>query len=219
MRNRTTTLKTTSPTRRTERGGPDRGYFVDVKTLAAALTSKSHSLASPGTLLKVPTPKEELDRHGEALTPDYIRYALRDVQTTWERFDVLARLFATFSLSDTVLMTSTARPVSAKPISRTMKIRPWVRADFPPELTGAIMSTYFGGRAEVHIRRQITPVVHCDFLSMYPTVCTLMGLWSFVRANGVTYRDDTGDQGAVAGSRDNVVNGFARSVVGVTSRR
>jgi hypothetical protein len=43
----------------------------------------------------------------------------------------------------------------------------------------------------VHIRRQITPVVHCDFLSMYPTVCTLMGLWNFVRADGVTYRDDT----------------------------
>ena len=53
------------------------------------------------------------------------------------------------------------------------------------------MSAYFGGRAEVHIRRQITPVVHTDFLSMYPTVCTLMGLWSFVRANGVTYRDET----------------------------
>ena len=29
-----------------EPAGPDRGYFVDVKTLAAALTSKSHSLAS-----------------------------------------------------------------------------------------------------------------------------------------------------------------------------
>jgi hypothetical protein len=25
---------------------------------------------------------------------------------------------------------------------------------------------------------------------MYPTVCTLMGLWGFVRANGVTHRDD-----------------------------
>jgi hypothetical protein len=41
------------------------------------------------------------------------------------------------------------------------------------------------------IRRQITPVVHCDFLSMYPTVCTLLGLWNFVRANGVTQHDNT----------------------------
>jgi hypothetical protein len=48
--------------------GPDRGYLVDVRTLAAALTSKSHSLASLSGLLKVPTPKKESDEHGGALT-------------------------------------------------------------------------------------------------------------------------------------------------------
>src|ERR1700722_9903367 len=37
----------------------------------------------------------------------------------------------------------------------------------------------------------ISPVVHTDFLSMYPTVCTLMGLWSYVRAKGMTRHDDT----------------------------
>src|SRR5271166_4901620 len=47
-----------------EQVGPDRGYFVDVKTLAAALTSKSHSLASLSALLNVPTQKEESDEHG-----------------------------------------------------------------------------------------------------------------------------------------------------------
>jgi hypothetical protein len=55
------------------------------------------------------------------------------------------------------------------------------------------MSTYFGGRAEVHIRREITPVIHCDFLSMYPTVCTLMELWRFVIARGVKWADATAD--------------------------
>ena len=176
-----------------ERVGPDRGYFIDVKTLAAALTSKSHSLASLSELLKVPTLKKESDEHGEALTPDYVRYALRDVQTTWECFDVLARRFATFRLNDTGLYDLYSEASLGKAYLRTMKIKPWreVQPDFPPELIGAIMSAYFGGRAEVHIRRQITPVVHCDFLSMYPTVCTLMGLWRFVQANGVTYRDDT----------------------------
>lgn len=51
------------------------------------------------------------------------------------------------------------------------------------------MSSYFGGRAEVHIRRTIVPTLYCDFASMYPTVCTLMGLWRFVIAQGV----DEGD--------------------------
>ncbi|MGA7196814.1 hypothetical protein [Roseiarcus sp.] len=173
--------------------GPDRGYFVDVKTLAAALTSKSHSLASLSALLKVPTPKNESDEHGGALTPDYVRYGLRDVQTTWECFDALAQRFATFGLNDTGLYDLYSEASLGKAYLRTMRIRPWreVQPDFPPELVGQILSAYYGGRAEVLIRRQTTPVVHCDFLSMYPTVCTLMGLWGFVRADGVTYRDDT----------------------------
>jgi hypothetical protein len=71
--------------------------------------------------------------------------------------------------------------------------KPWreVQPDFPPKLIGHILSAYYGGRSEVHIRRQIVPVIHTDYLSMYPTVCTLMGLWDFVRANGVMHSDDT----------------------------
>jgi hypothetical protein len=174
--------------------GPDRGYFVDVKTLAAALTSKSHSLASLSELLKVPTPKNESDEHGGALTPDYVRYGLRDVHTTWECFDVLARRFASFGLHETGLYELYSEASLGKAYLRAMGLKPWqeVQRGFPLHLVGAIMSAYFGGRAEVHIRRQITPVVHCDFLSMYPTVCTLMGLWQFVRANGMTYGEDTG---------------------------
>jgi DNA polymerase elongation subunit (family B) len=41
------------------------------------------------------------------------------------------------------------------------------------------MSSYYGGRAEVKIRREVVQVLYCDFLSMYPTVCTLMDLWKF----------------------------------------
>jgi hypothetical protein len=40
------------------------GYFVDVKTLAAALTSQSHSLESLSELLKVPTKKELSEEYG-----------------------------------------------------------------------------------------------------------------------------------------------------------
>jgi hypothetical protein len=182
-----------TPDETEEKIGPDRGYFVDVKTLAAALTSKSHSLASLSDLLKVPTPKEESDEHGGTLTPEYVRYGLRDVQTTWECFDNLARRFATFGLHETGLYELYSEASLGKAYLRAMGIKPWqdVQRGFPLHLVGAIMSAYFGGRAEVHIRRQITPVVHTDFLSMYPTVCTLMGLWSFVRAKGVTHHDDT----------------------------
>ena len=74
-----------------------------------------------------------------------------------------------------------------------MGIRPWreIQKDFAPATIGAIMSSYFGGRAEVHIRRTIVPAIYCDFASMYPTVCTLMGLWRFVIAQGIVEEDTT----------------------------
>ncbi len=56
-----------------ERSDADRGYFVDVKTLAAALTSGSHSLESLSELLQVPTRKEPSEEHGGPLTAEYIR--------------------------------------------------------------------------------------------------------------------------------------------------
>ena len=53
------------------------------------------------------------------------------------------------------------------------------------------MSTYFGGRSEVHVRRAICRVLYCDFRSMYPSVSVLMGLWRYVIASGVSWHDAT----------------------------
>ena len=76
---------------------------------------------------------------------------------------------------------------------KQMGVRPFreVQPDFPPHLTGLIMTTYFGGRAEVRWRREIRQVLYCDFLSMYATLCTLMGLWRFVIAEGIEWSDST----------------------------
>ena len=87
------------------------------------------------------------------------------------------------------------RRASARPILREMGIKPWrqIQPDFDPEIIGAIMSSYFGGRAEIHRRREIVQTLYTDFASMYPTVCTLMGLWRFVIAPGMTHEDATAD--------------------------
>src|SRR6185437_1203841 len=42
-------------------------------------------------------------------------------------------------------------------------------------------------------RRMICRVLYCDFLSMYPTVCTLMDLWRFITATGVNGRSAKGE--------------------------
>lgn len=172
---------------------PDRGFFVDVKTLAASLTSQSHSLASLAKLLGT-TPKSSVDTFDGPLTPEMVRYGMNDVQVTWECFAELAKRYDAYGLQ-AGLHDLYSEASLGKAFLTAMKIEPWrqVQPDFPPHVLGQIMSTYYGGRAEVHIRRQITPVIHCDFLSMYPTVCTLMGLWRFVIADELKWTDATAD--------------------------
>ena len=58
--------------------------------------------------------------------------------------------------------------------------------DFPKEKLGYAQVAFFGGRASAHIRKQPVPVVHTDFLAMYPTVNILMGLWPFFIAKKVS---------------------------------
>ncbi len=171
---------------------PDRGFFLDVKTLAASLLGQSHSLASLSALLRT-TPKSALDSYEGRLSAEMVAYCLNDVQATWECYEVLAARFASLGLSQTGVHELYSEASLGKARLQAMGVRPWmeVQPGFPPELIGQIMSTYFGGRAEVHIRREITPVIHCDFLSMYPTVCTLMGLWRFVIADGMDSVDAT----------------------------
>jgi hypothetical protein len=178
--------------KRGDRMDAERGFFVDVKTLAAALTSGSHSLASLTRLLGV-TPKSPLDDYGGPLTPEMVRYGMNDVQLTWECYAALAAKFQAYGLEDADVCDLYSEASLGKMFLRAMGIKPWREAqpNFPPALIGQIMSGYYGGRAEVHIRREITPVIHCDFLSMYPTVCTLMGLWRFVIAEGIEPNDAT----------------------------
>ncbi len=53
------------------------------------------------------------------------------------------------------------------------------------------MQAYFGGRAEARIRHTAVPVVHTDIMSEYPTVNTLLGLWSPLTAETLRIEEAT----------------------------
>jgi hypothetical protein len=59
------------------------------------------------------------------------------------------------------------------------------------EVMGLAMTTYYGGRAECHIRKVAVPVVYCDFKSTYPTIHILMGLRGFLTAKEILAEDAT----------------------------
>jgi hypothetical protein len=71
-----------------------RGSLIDLKTIAAALFSRSFSLASLADFLKTPTRKAESGGHGKQLTERYLRYAVQDVQVTWECYQALRDRYA-----------------------------------------------------------------------------------------------------------------------------
>lgn len=172
---------------------PRPGYFVDDRTLATALTSRSFDLAGLADFLGTEHRKLKTQDHGKSITEDYLFYAKQDVQVTWECYCKLLDKFAEHNFKTIFPHQIFSEASIGKAYFKEMNIRPFreVQPDFPDCLFGIIMSTYFGGRAEVHHRRIISQVIYCDFLSMYPTVCTLMGLWRFAIASGLIWRDCT----------------------------
>lgn len=177
------------------RSNARRGHFIDVKTIASALFAKGFSLASLSKFLDVPSPKLDFDNFDGPITDDMVRYAVRDVQATWECYSELIARFGALNLHQTNPEKIYSEAGIGKGYIREMGIEPWreVQPEVPNDLLAKIMSSYFGGRSEVRIRREIRQVILCDFLSMYPTVCTLMGLWRFVIADGMAWRDATAE--------------------------
>lgn len=186
--------------RKQGRKAPHRaGHFVDVKTLAGALFARSFSLARLSTFLKIENLKLEFDEFDGPVTDAMIGYAVRDGQATWECYAALIARLDRLGLPNVAPDKIYSEASIGKAYIAAMGIGPWRKSqpDFPRPLLANIMGSYFGGRSEIRIRREVRQVVLCDFLSMYPTVCTLMGLWRFITADGMTWRDATAETAAL----------------------
>jgi len=172
-----------------------RPVFVDVSTLAQALLSRIFNLRDLAEFLGTSHRKRDTGDHGKELKFEYLDYALQDVQVTWECYVELRCRFAVHGLVQTPIHRIFSEASIGKGYLREMAVRGWreMQPGFPETLLGKIFGTYFGGRTEVRQRRAVTQVLYCDFTSMYPTVSTLMGLWSFVIAKGMTWRDATSE--------------------------
>src|SRR5215203_109369 len=127
-----------------------RGHFVDVRTLAGALLGGSWSLERLTDHLETEHRKLETEEHGEALGEEYLGYAVRDVQATWECFEHLQRQYESYGLTETSIDKIYSEASLGKAYLKQMGIQPWreLQPDFPAELLGIIMNTYNGGRSE-----------------------------------------------------------------------
>jgi hypothetical protein len=172
-----------------EKGYTFRGHFLDLQTLASALTDQHHTLETACEAFSVEHGKHHARQHG-AVTEQYIDYNRRDVLATFELAEKLLEELgkhaiaraATQILSTASLGKDYLRAAGIKPILER-------QPDFPKEYLGYAQSAFYGGRASVHIRKVACPVVYTDFFPMYPTVNILMDLWSFDRARDINVQE------------------------------
>jgi len=162
-----------------------RGHFLDLRTLAFALTDGSYTLEKACEEFGVEHGKQRVSRHG-IVADTYIKYNRRDVLATAE---LAVKLLEEYDKHDIRLQETKAySPASiGKAYLRRMGIKPILQRqpDFPKSYLGYAQSAFFGGRTSAHIRKVPVPVVYTDFLSMYPTVNSLMDLWRFVTARKI----------------------------------
>jgi len=174
-----------SATGKAEQGYIFRGHVLDLRTLAFALTDRGPSLDSACVAFGVEHGKQRAESHG-VVTEEYIDYNRRDVLATAE---LAVKLLEEYDKHPITLQATKAySPASiGKAYLRAMGIKPILerQPDFPKKYLGFAQSAFFGGRTSAHIRKILVPVVYTDFLSMYPTVNSLMDLWSFVTARKI----------------------------------
>jgi DNA-binding phage protein len=169
--------------------GP-QGRALDVRALYWALTNQGGSLKTISDALKTPHRKTELETYGE-ITDEALDYARNDTIVTAECLWILAGEFERHpiplhpadAISPAAIIKSYYRAAGITPLRD--------RLHLTKEVSGAAFSGYYGARVEAPIVRQILPIVKLDALSMYPTVVVLLGLWSFVIAEGIDPVDAT----------------------------
>jgi hypothetical protein len=168
---------------------PNEARFLDLRTLGWALRDKSYSLESgckdfgvPGKMAHKPTGR---------VTVQEISYCREDVRATSGLLNAMRIEFDHHPVS--------LRPDKAYSPASIAKAYLAAMAITPPKAhfnvsdreLGIAMQTYYGGRAEIRIRKTHVPVVHTDFTSQYPTVNALLGNWDVLTAAEISFEDCT----------------------------
>jgi len=183
----TTFMEFSSPPRRNQRHQRScyKGRFLDLHTLTFALTNEYLSLEQACEYFQTDPKKIQAKEHGK-MTDGYIDYNINDLRATHSLYLKTANRHQQFHLA--LSPEKAFSPASiGKQYLRQMGIKTFLEQnpDFPPEILGKIMTTYYGGRSEVRIRKKPVKVRYLDFTGMYPSLFSLMDLWPCVIASNI----------------------------------
>jgi hypothetical protein len=164
------------------------GRFLDLSTLSAAFTGNRHTLKTAGRAFRAYTRKMAAPEFG-SIDRRSLLYGRQDVRATWALYKALRteyarHPFATFAHERAKPKTGRymgelySSASIAKQYLRCMGIKPLLQKQprFPRKLLGKGAASYFGGRADVRVRKADVPVQVLDFTSNYATIFSLARL-------------------------------------------
>jgi len=163
---------------------------ADLKTLIWALQSKSVSLESACELYGLPGKVSGYKPTGQVSVAE-IEYNRTDVSRTVGLLNAVRADFDGHPIKLTPEKAFSPASIAKGYLDAMGIIPPREKFTLGPEILGIAMQAYCGGRAECRIRHTPVPVVYTDFLSQYPTVNTLMDLWSILTAEQLQIEDAT----------------------------
>ena len=184
-------IELTAVRRKDEQHRWRRDCFLDLHTLAFALTDKSHSLESAIEAFGSKLKKQKHDPTGK-ISDTEIDYARQDVRATLGLLNALKREYELHPIHLPPYRAYSPASIG-KAYLRAMGIEePFTKfSNIRPRIHGIAMSAYFGGRAECRIRRWPVPVVPVDLTSEYPSVDALLGIWNILTAQQLEIVDAT----------------------------
>jgi len=163
-----------------------KGYFLDLKTFSFALTNKSYNLEGALQDFKCKLQKSTTESHGK-ISIQYLDYNINDTKSTYELYQKCIQRYQTFLLQKTPNQLFSPASIG-KAYLEKIGIKPFMKKnlDFPKEILGYIMMSYYGGRVECIIRKKPVKVTYLDFTSMYPTVFVLLNMYQFLISDKIT---------------------------------
>ena len=165
-----------------------KGRFLDLSTLSTAFSGKRHTLKSVGAAFRTYTRKMSAPELG-SIDRRSLLYGRQDVRATWALYKALRSEYERHPLA--TFANERNKPKMgkymgelyssasiAKQYLRLMGIKPLLQKqpDFSRKLLGKADASYFGGRADVRVRKTDAPVRVLDFTANYATIFSLQRL-------------------------------------------
>ena len=164
-----------------------KGFFLDLKTFSFVLTNKSYNLGGALQDFECKLQKPSTQHHGK-ISKQYLDYNVNDTKSTYELYQKCMQRYQTFLLSKQPNQLFSPASIG-KAYLEKIEVKPFLEknSDFPKEILGYTMMSYYGGRVECRIRKKPVKVTYLDFTSMYPTCFILLEMYNFLISDKITF--------------------------------